>query len=278
MDYLKTMMMFRTSTAMFKKNLLHKIEKRQRLIVATTVLTLLFTTATFFSFEWAIVFVPIIAIMVYVLTYFGILEGITRHERLMLFIHPVYFSVMFYLFYFFVPQRWLTRLPFITIYMISVYALILSQNIFNVGVSKSLQLFRAAFSVNYLFITISSFLAYSLIISLRLHGLINLVLVFIASFPLVLHMLWSVDPLENIEKQTIMYTSVISLILAQMGMVLSYMPMNQSIFALILTSLLYGFTGLFSTHIQGALYHTKIREYMFVFGFTLVVLILTLKW
>jgi hypothetical protein len=263
---------------MFKKSLLTRIEKRQRFIIATTLLTLLYTGATFFSFEWAIVFVPIIAVAVYCLTYFGILEGITRHERVMLFIHPIYFSIVFYLFYFFVPQRWLTRIPFITIYVISIYALFLSQNIFNVGVSKSLQLFRAAFSVNYLFITISSFLAYSLIVSLRLHGFFNLILIFLASFPLVLHMLWSVEPTERVEGGILSYAFLISLLLSELGLILSFVPVNQSIFALAITSVLYGWSGLVSTHMYGSLYREKLREYLFVFGFALVVLILTIKW
>lgn len=270
--------MSRTFIAMFKKNLLSRFEKRQRLIFVTVVLSLLFTAATFFSFEWAIVVVPAIIFAVYLFTYIGLLEGITRHEKLLLFIHPIYFSVAFYLFYFFVPQRWLTRLPFITTYAISIYAIMLSQNIFNVGVNKGLQLFRAAFSVNYLFTTVSSFLAYSLIISLRLHGVFNILCVFLASFPLVLQMIWSVSPTEKLEKETVKYAALISLILGEAGLVLSFMPMNQSIFALTLTSLLYGFTGLFSTHIQGALYHHKIREYIVVFGFILIVLILTLQW
>lgn len=257
---------------------LKRIEKRQRLLIATFLLTLLFTGATFFSFEWVYLFVPIIALAVYVLTYFAILDGITRHERLMLFIHPIYFSIVFYLFYFFVPQRWLTRLPFITIYIISMYAITLSQNIFNVGVSKSLQLFRAAFSVNYLFATICSFLAYSLIISLRLNAIWNTLLVFVASFPLVLQLMWSIEPKEYIEREILVYSLLISFILSQLGTILSFVPINQSIFALVLTSLLYSMTGLFTTFIQNALYKEKVREYVFVFGFALVVLFLTLKW
>lgn len=263
---------------MLKRNFFRRIEKRQRLIIATFLLTLLFTGATFFSFEWTYVFVPVIALAVYFLTYFAILEGITKHERLMLFIHPIYFSVVFYLFYFFVPQRWLTRLPFITIYFITMYAITLSQNIFNVGVSKSLQLFRAAFSVNYLIVTMCSFLAYSLIISLRLNAIFNMLLVFCASFPLVFQLIWSVEPTETVEKEILTYSVLMSFLLSQMGTLLSFVPINQSIFALVLTSLLYSLTGLFSTYLQNALYKEKVREYVLVFGFALTVLVLTMKW
>lgn len=255
-----------------------KVEKRQRFIISTTLLAILYTAATFFSFEEIYIYVPLIFIAVYFLTFFSILEGLTRHEWIMLFIHPIYFSIVFYLFYFFVPQRWLTRLPFLTIYIISTYAILLSQNIFNVGVTKSLQLFRAAFSVNYLFLTIGSFLAYSLIISLRLHFAYNLLLVFFASFPLVLQFLWSIEPKDYITGVIIRYSLIISLLLGEASVLLSFMPVNQAIFALVLTSVFYSLTGLFQIHIQGALFRERIREYVFVLGFALIVLVLTLNW
>ena len=254
------------------------IEKRQRFIIATAGLTFLFTGATFFGFEHVWIIAPLMLLTVYFLMFFAILQGITRMEWVTLFLHPMYFSLAFYLFYFFVPQRWLTRLPFVVIYVVSIYAIALSQNIFNVGVSKSLQLFRAAFSVNYLFLTISSFLAYSLIVSLRLHVGLNALLVFVASFPLVMHMLWSVNPDDVVSKKVVSYSLFISLLLGEASMILSLMPVNQSIFALMLTSLFYSLTGSFYTHLQGALYRERVREFVLVFGFALVVLILTLQW
>jgi hypothetical protein len=140
--------------------LLGRIEKRKRFIISTFTLTGALLTSSFFSFQDIYIFVPLLLVVVYAGTFFSVLEDISDHEWVMLFLHPVYLSIVFYLFYFFLPQRWLTRLPFIVIYTISIYAVMLSQNIFNVGVSKSIQLFRAAYSVNFLFLTISAFLTY----------------------------------------------------------------------------------------------------------------------
>ena len=159
------------------------IGKRRRFIISTVLLTFLYALSTLFSFEEIYVFVPLIILAVYICTAFAILEGLSKHEWIMLFIHPIFFSVVWYLFYFFVPQRWLTRLPFLIIYIVSTYAILLSQNIFNVGVSKSLQLFRAAFSVNYLYLTIGAFLSTSLIVSLRLNFLLNGLLIFLCMYP-----------------------------------------------------------------------------------------------
>ncbi len=255
-----------------------KIGKRQRFILATFLLAIYYMCATFFSIERAFIIIPILALGVYVLTYGALLEGIHKHERIMLFIPTIYFSIVLYLFYFFVPQRWLTRLPFITIYIVSTYALLLCQNIFNVGVSKSIQLFRAAFSVNYLFLTICSFLAYSLIASLRLHSVYNGLLIVLVSFPLVVHMLWSVDPTDIVEAERVRNSALISLVLGEVGLILSFMPVNQSIFALTLTSLFYALTGIIQLHMQDVLFKERVREYVFVLGSAIVVLFLTLAW
>lgn len=254
------------------------IGKRQRFIISTLLLTILYAVSTLFSFEEIYFFVPLIVLAVYICTAFSILEGLSKHEWLMLFIHPVYFAVVWYLFYFFVPQRWLTRLPFLVLYFVSTYAILLSQNIFNVGVSKSLQLFRAAFSVNYLFLTIGAFLSTSLIISLRLNFLFNGLLVFAAMYPLVLHMLWSVEPKDYISRQVLSYAFIISAVIGEAGLILSFMPTNQSIFALVLTCLFYSLTGTFQIYLQNALFKERIREFIFVAIFALSALFLTIKW
>lgn len=255
-----------------------RVEKRQRFIIATILLSFIVLGSTFFSFEEIIFFIPLIVLAVYGLTFFSILEGISRHEWLMLFLHPLYFTVAIYLFYFFLPQRWLTRLPFVIIYTIAIYAILLSQNIFNVGVSKSLQLSRAAFSVNYLFLTISSFISYSLILSLRANFLVNFGLIFLATFPLTLHFLWTISLDETINRTLISYSLVVSLILAELSALLSFVPVNQSIFALVLTSVFYSLNGLFQVYIQEVLFKERVREYLIVLGFSCVIFMLSLRW
>ncbi len=260
------------------KEILSRVEKRQRFIVSTFILSSLLLVTSFFSFQDIYIFIPIILIVVYGLTFFSILEDITDHEWGMLFFHPVYFSVVFYLFYFFLPQRWLTRLPFIMMYTISIYAILLSQNIFNVGVSKSLQLFRAAFSVNFLFLTITAFMTYSLIISVRLYFFINFLLILCSTIPLVLHFLWSIEPKAHVAKDILFKSIFIALLIAEAGTLLSFIPINQSIFALLLTSIYYSLCGLFQVYLQGSFFKERIREYLLVLGFTLIIFILAVRW
>lgn len=255
-----------------------RIEKRRRFIISTGFLTVLMIVSTFFSFEEASFFVIPIALFVYFFTYFSILEGISDKEWIMLFVPPLYFSLVFYLFYFFLPQRWLARAPFAVIYAVSIYALLLSQNIFNVGVEKSLQLFRAAFSVNYLFLTLTMLLGTSLLFSLRLIFLLNGVLTFIFSLPLAMHFVWSINPQEHIDRSVTKHAVVVSVILAQAVLILSFVPINPNVFALVVTALFYSLCGLLSAHLTSRLFRERIREYLFVLGFVFIIMLMTVKW
>ena len=53
-------------------------------------------------------------------------------------------------FYFLLPVRWLTRIPVVVLYAVGIYALLLTENIYNVAADRTIALLRAAHSVGYL--------------------------------------------------------------------------------------------------------------------------------
>ena len=131
-----------------------QIDKRLRFVIGSLFLTGIMLVATFFFFDKAFIFLPLLALASYLVVYFALVEDIEKIEWIMLFFMPIVISIAFYIFYFLFPIRWLTRIPFLTVYAIFIYASLLCSNIFNVGVEKSLQLYRAAYSVNILFLSL----------------------------------------------------------------------------------------------------------------------------
>ncbi len=255
-----------------------KIEKRYRLIISVSALVGLMLFSTFFFFDKAVIFVPLLAIASFFFTYFSLLEEIEGVGWFGFFFMPVALSLSFYLFYFLFPGRWLTRLPFIVIYAISLYAVLLTSNIFNVGVEKSLQLYRAAFSVNFFYQAIVGFLIFNFLFSLKQIFIINAVAVGIIGFLLAFHLFWSIRLKKHIEPDVLKIALLTGLILAQLALVVSFIPITTPIAALFITASSYSLGGLFYHFLDQRLFKETIREYTIVWIFVLVIVFLSLNW
>ena len=255
-----------------------KIEKRLRFVISTLILVFLVLFSTFFQFNAALVFIPVLILASYFLTYFAIIEELEKSEWITLFMLPVIFTVSFYLFYFLFPVRWLTRVPFIALYGISIYAILLTSNIFNVGVEKSLQLYRAAFSVNYFYQTVIVFLVSNIIFFIRETFFLNGVVAGIVAFPLSLQLYWSVKLNQTIDRDLLRYSFFTALIIAQIVMISSFVSLRPTIAALFATVSYYSISGLVAAFLDNRLFNTSIREYVFVWVFVFVIVLLTLDW
>ncbi|MEK7070955.1 MAG: hypothetical protein AAB966_04050 [Patescibacteria group bacterium] len=255
-----------------------KLPKRIRFVISTVLLGFLMLVSTFFYFDRAWIAIPILLIATYALTYFSILEGIERVEWLTLFTMPVLLTLSFYVFYFLFPARWLTRLPFIVLYMISIYANLLASNIFNVGVERNLQLYRAAFSVNYFYQTVISFLFFNILFSLREYFFVNAIGTGVVVFLLALQLLWTIRLNLEIKKELFLFASLISLVMFQIATLISFIPLKTTISSLFLTSSYYSFAGLTTAYLDSRLFKNTIREFIIVFLFVIGIAFLTLSW
>ncbi len=255
-----------------------EVEKRLRFAGSAVLLSLLMLISTAFFFNASIVFIPLLIIFSYLLTYFSVLEGVERVEWFTLFFMPVALTIAFYLSYFLFPSRWLTRLPFIFIYGISVYAVMLCANIFNVGVEKSLQLYRAAFSINFFYQTIVSFLFFNIIFSLKLNFLLNGFLVGLTVFVMSLQLLWTIKLEGAISREIQLYSLLAAVTIGQLAMVLSFVPLASTIFSLFLTATYYSLIGLIYNYLAQRLFKETVREYLLVLLVVTIIVLLSVSW
>lgn len=271
---------------MFSKKQIHRfflrtfspIEKRIRFVGGSILMTSLMLFTTFFDFDLFWLFVPILLLISYFITYLSILEDLKKFEWITLFLMPVLFTVSFYLFYFLFPVRWITRLPFMLMFGFSFYAILLTSNIFNVGVGKSLQLYRAAFSVNYFFQTLILFLLLNVMFSFKQGFLVNGIFVFLIILPMAIQLFWSVKLKEQFDVTLFHLGLFLALIITQLTMVMSFVPVTATIMALFLTASYYSLTGLIYHYIDHKLFMQTIREYLFVMGFVSFIVLLTIPW
>jgi hypothetical protein len=254
------------------------IEKRIRFVISTIGLTLLLLISTFFFFDKSSLFIPLLILVSYGATFFSLYEGIEKIEWYMLFLMPVLLSVAMYLFYFLFPVRWLTRIPFILIYSISMYAALLSSNIFNVGVEKNLQLYRAGFSVNYFIQTMVFFLFGNVLASFHWGFLANAMTFALLSFGMSLQLYWSIRLDMHLRKEVLNHAWLTALLVGEGSLLLSFFPLQESIFALVVAVLYYCIAGLTHLHLDERLFKHSVREYAMILIVILAILILSIAW
>lgn len=254
-----------------------KIEKRYRFAISTLILSGLVLISTFFTFDKSLFIIPILIIATYVFTFFSLLEGIEKIGWFKLFLMPIIVTIAFYVFYYLIPGRWLTRLPFIILYAVSIYANLLTSNIFNVGVEKNLQLYRAAFSVNFFYQALACFFLLNLIFSFQQLFLVNALLVGGLGFLLSLHLFWSIRLKTYIDRESLTYALLVGLIMLELGGLLSFISLKPAIYALFLTATYYSLSGLIYHFLDQRLFKETIREYIFVWAFVFVLTILSMS-
>lgn len=267
----------------FKNNFFSRfilfIPKRIRIVISTVFMVGVLIISTFFGFaETFHIFVPLIILFSFLSTYFAIFEGVDGVEWYMLFIAPIFLALALYFSYTLFPVRWLTRLPFIILFSLGYYGLLLTMNIFNVGVTKSLQLYRAAFSINYIAQTFIMFLFSLVVVSFRLPLIYSGFALSAVTFVLSLQLFWSVSLDKKISARLIKYSLVLSISVLQLSWLVTFLPLDLNVSALILTGLYYSLAGLLYHQLSDRLFKNIVREYLFVLIFIFLIAILTLRY
>lgn len=250
-----------------------RFEKRERFGVVTVILSLglFLTQLIWFDFRFFAVFG--FTILTYPVVWWGIKEDIKGIEFLTLFILPVLFSLSVSLFYFLLPVRWLTRLPTIVFYSVGIYAILLTENIYNVAANRSIQLLRAAQSVGFLMTLVVIFLFINIIFSFHLPIWENFLFISSLSALLFYQLLWSSTLQEKNSKKLIIYSLGCGLGIGETAFSFSFWPVKTTIAALFVTAVFYTVAGIVQEYFLDKLFKGVVREFMWV---TIVVFFLVL--
>ena len=191
---------------------------------------------------------------------------------------PVLYPVSVALFYFLLPDRLLSRMMIMTIFGIGMYALLLTENIFNVAAIRTIQLLRAAHAVGFLLTLVVAFFLWDTIFSYRLAPWWNGLLVFATSWPLVLQGLWSVNLEDKVDRSIWRNSLGLAFALGCLGLTISFWPVTITVASLFLVSGLYVLLGLVQQNLSGRLFKKTIQEYLWVGLTVLAVTFLLASW
>lgn len=262
----------------YKRITAYEITKRQKIVLMAVFLAVvLITTQTVPESlrYWAIGFLAVSTIFLSIFALWGELSG-TRYFLLLLL--PVYFVVGASLFYFLLPVRWLTRLPFAFLFGISVYLLMLTSNIYNVAAIRTIALLRAAHAVGLLFSLVATFFLTNVLFSLHLPFYLIVLGVVGIMGPLYLIGLWSYELEDFISRRVFVYSAIFTLVSAEVGLVLSFWPVVPTAGALSMTTVMYVLLGLGQLHFEDKLKPRVFWEHIIVSLLVLVVIVISTRW
>ena len=272
------MTIFQNLRITWRKITSYEITKRQKLILMSFFLTviLLATQTVGEDIRYQVMgFMAIATVFLAVFSLWGELSGIKYFLLLLL---PIYFVAGASLFYFLLPVRWLTRVPYAFLFGISVYLLMLTSNIYNVAAIRTIALLRAAHAVGLLFSLIATFFLANVLFSFHLPFYLLVAGTIAIVFPLYLVGLWSYELEEFISKKVFIYAVIFTFVSAQVILTLSFWPIAPINGALALATIMYVLLGLSRLDFEEKLKKRVVWEHVAVALVVFVIILMTTRW
>ncbi len=254
------------------------LSKRQQLVVITLILTLGLVMTQVVSTDLRYTFVVILSILAYGFSAFGLREDLKGIEWVTLLTLPTLFTGAIALFYFLLPVRWLTRVPVAVLYALGMYALLLTENIYNVAANRTIGLLRAAHSVGFLITLVTYYLLVQTALSFRFPFYISMIVIGFVSFLLVLQSLWAMELEVTLPPRVVQISLAVTLALMQLAWSLTFWPVKLIIFSLFLTTCFYSMVGMAQQYLVERLYKKTIVEFFIVSFIVFLLMILTTHW
>lgn len=252
--------------------------KRQQFVIITGLLTGVLMLTQLVSLDFRYPMVGVLAVLSYLLCAFALRDDLRGHEWFTLLILPSFFTAAVAVFYFLLPTRWLTRLPIVVLYAVGMYALLLTENIYNVAAARTIALLRAAHSVGFLLTLATFFLLSQTILAYRFSGWFTALLMGLVTYPLTIQILWATNLESQIGKSIKEITLVVSIILIELAWIFSFLPVRTTLLALFLTTVFYGLVGMGQQYLADRLYKRTVWEFFGVVAIVFVILLLTINW
>lgn len=252
--------------------------KRQKFLLTSLFLAFCLPFVQFIEINFRYVAIGSLAFLTAVLTLWSLQEAIAGIRWMTTVILPSLFTVSVALFYFLLPSGWPTKLPILALFILGMYALLLTENIFSVAAIRTIQLFRAASAVGFLLTLLIAFFLYDTIFSFRFSFWANSLFVGAVSLPLFFHGLWSVNLEESLTRRLFLFSLILALLMGELTLIVSFYPLTIAMISLFLTTAVYVLLGLSQAHFAERLFRQTVYEYVGVGVAVLLIMLFTTGW
>lgn len=256
----------------------YEITKRQRFILMAGLLVALLIASQTVNESMRFQTIGAMTIVTIFLSIFALWGELSGVKYFLLLLLPAYFVAGASLFYFLLPVRWLTRVPFAFLFGISLYLLMLTSNIYNVAAIRTIALLRAAHAVGLLFSLLSTFFLSNVLFSLHLPAYLNGVGVAFIVLPLYMVGLWSYELEDFVSKRVFRYALIFTLINVQVAAAMAFWPVVAINEALAMATIMYVLLGLAQFNFQDRLKSRIVWEHLVVAMAVFIVIVISTRW
>src|SRR4030042_3356202 len=254
------------------------LTKRQKITISSSLLASSIFLLPYIDKSNHFFIILSIFIASYFVSIWSIYAAFSPYELASLFSLPVLLTVSFAIFFSKFEVSFGTGIILALTYVVVMYTILLSENIFNVCVERNIPLVRAARTVGYLATLFVTFAFFTLIFGLGLSNILFALIAFIASALLFAQGFWQIELKETNSRRLIYFSVVSGLIVSEVSWALSYWPLDPPKMGLALAACVYVVMGVLQHFIKEDLTRRTLFEYIFVAGSVLTLLVLSTSW
>lgn len=251
------------------------MRRREKFIIISLVLAGLLLLIQSLPLEWRVLG----SIGFMVLTYFtcawALYENLEKHEWLTILPMPTLLAGSVAFFYTLLPSTLVSRIAVFVVFAVGMYALLLTSNIYSVSKGRSIQLLHAAHAVGFWFMMLASLLYTEVLYASKISPWLVGLGVMAVHIPLIFVSLWSMQLKEKITKEVVMYSVLFAVLLGELALVISLLPISVWDSALIIMAVMYLTVSYARSVLLGRLFARTFTEYALAAGFVLLFFIRT---
>ncbi len=270
--------------------------KRTRFVILAFLVALCLWLSNLAPVEYRLGLSLGVSALAYILSVWVLFDDLKGVEWITLIILPVMFTLGSALFANFLPNSiprvfgkvfqvetaillaGVFRFTYYVLFGIGLYGVILIENIFSVASVRTIQLFRAARSVNFILTLITSLFFFTAILSLKLPFWWIFISVTLVSFILSFPSFWSVDLKNNYVSEIGKFAFSVGWLVGMVGLALSFWPVKPFMGGLMMTSVLYALLGVMEQRLSSRVYLESSVEYVGTVIIIAIIGFLTTSW
>lgn len=260
-----------------RRKLQFAIDKRQKFVLAVIILSLGLFFTEYQLTQWGIIVTLLMPFLTVGFLLWAVFSDLKENKLYQVVILPFIYTFAFGFFYLLTPTSFIIRLLLTAIYAFGLYSLFLSQNIFVVSSSRTIQLLSGARIVSFVITLISYFFLTN--IAFSFHTVIFPVIVLIAVYTyfLIYHSLWTYS-LQKYSQPLMIWVSALTACVIEVASLVWFWPTNPTVTALFLTGFFYAIVGLSHIWFEKRFFKGILWEYVWVGTIVFFVLLLFTQW